>query len=87
MRFPIETMRLENVNRNGDWTDYEFTDTAPNAARRLWVYSAPDQNYWEGPDFALLLRSETDDGSFDYCEVLLPRKIVAALASFAEQEV
>jgi hypothetical protein len=50
-------------NDDGEYADVEFEDNSPKAVRRLWIASInhddPEASY------ALLRRSETDDGALD----------------------
>jgi len=76
MTFPENAFVLESVNYNDGYVDVEFTDKGDNAIRRLWrvTFDAQDRS-WYGN----LMRSETDDGSFDV-GIYLPKKMVHGLA-------
>lgn len=65
---------IEMIQDDGQYIDIAFIDASPKSERREWVLTIDRQ----GENYAMLLRSETDDGEFDFA-VQLPRKMVAIL--------
>lgn len=71
----LNIFRFECENDNGEWIDTFFSDPCPKSLRREWVLC---RNTITGEAYGALLRSDTDDGGFEF-SVILPRKMVEAL--------